>query len=439
MPSNSNSKQLQILSNEYSQLINNDLFFIAKIDTNSKILFTNQSFCKFVNKTKSELLGKYFYKQIHSYDQDAIKIIIKNLNKKSSTKIVQQKVLTKEGIQWIDWVFTALFDEENNKTSIIAIGSNASKQKLFAETLIKNERKFRDAVRLAPFCITNLNGELLFYNQEFGKLAGFDPEKKYEGYSLLSLYRNVEDRDILFEVLRTKGFVQNYNLKLFNIHNSKKEVFVNVNLIKDINGNPSKMETTVFDNTEQINEYNILLNNKELLERKIDARTKSLSIANNTLKKKNIELENIKEVVIVQNEQLMQKNTALQELMSQISIEKENIKANIYANIDKLILPLINKLQYDTSNNNFKIINAIENNFKSITDSFGIKLNNVLTKLTTREIEICNYIKNGLSSKEISKILHISDTTVVSHRNRIRRKLNIRNTKANLATYLNTL
>ena len=45
-------------------------------------------------------------------------------------------------------------------------------------------------------------------------------------------------------------------------------------------------------------------------------------------------------------------------------------------------------------------------------------------------------IRNGLSTKEIAQLRCISPATVRRHRENIRRKIGLKNRKANLATYL---
>ena len=56
--------------------------------------------------------------------------------------------------------------------------------------------------------------------------------------------------------------------------------------------------------------------------------------------------------------------------------------------------------------------------------------------LTRRELEICRYLRNGLSSKEIAGVLSISTQSVQTHRHHIRRKLGLLNSRANLVSYL---
>jgi DNA-binding CsgD family transcriptional regulator len=53
-------------------------------------------------------------------------------------------------------------------------------------------------------------------------------------------------------------------------------------------------------------------------------------------------------------------------------------------------------------------------------------------------VKICNMIRNGLQTKEIAELCTISLATVNRHREHIRRKLGITNSKRNLVTYLQT-
>jgi DNA-binding NarL/FixJ family response regulator len=57
--------------------------------------------------------------------------------------------------------------------------------------------------------------------------------------------------------------------------------------------------------------------------------------------------------------------------------------------------------------------------------------------ITAREKEIIGYIKEGLSSKEISVKLNISMKTVEVHRHNVLKKLNIKNV-ASLVNFVNS-
>lgn len=107
-------------------------------------------------------------------------------------------------------------------------------------------------------------------------------------------------------------------------------------------------------------------------------------------------------------------------------------------------------LGYITKNSSkeemFTAIDEILNGKKYI----GLEIRNILSEqalnedesapdihsLSSREIEIIEYLKKGLSSREIAEALHITTKTVEVHRYNILKKLNLKNTAA-LVNFIN--
>ena len=81
----------------------------------------------------------------------------------------------------------------------------------------------------------------------------------------------------------------------------------------------------------------------------------------------------------------------------------------------------------------------LQYHLEELTSSFGRKITEKSVRLTPREIEICNMVKGGLTSKEISNLLNISRQTVEKHRKNIRHKLGISNKDINLTSFLQKL
>ncbi len=59
-----------------------------------------------------------------------------------------------------------------------------------------------------------------------------------------------------------------------------------------------------------------------------------------------------------------------------------------------------------------------------------------LLKLTPTEMEVCQYIQDGLTSKEIANKLFSSFETIQTHRKNIRKKMGLKGCKTPLCTYL---
>lgn len=142
-------------------------------------------------------------------------------------------------------------------------------------------------------------------------------------------------------------------------------------------------------------------------------------------------------MLLKQNKALEQKNIALREVLSHIELEKKEIKDYVITNTENLLLPIIEKIKLNGKS--LKHLNILRKCLKNLTSSFGVKVTKKETKLTSREIEVCNMIKSGLKSKEIADLLNISLRTIEKHRSHIRKKLGITNKETNLTTFLKAL
>jgi DNA-binding CsgD family transcriptional regulator len=64
------------------------------------------------------------------------------------------------------------------------------------------------------------------------------------------------------------------------------------------------------------------------------------------------------------------------------------------------------------------------------------KGHNIIISLSSMELRVAMMIKKGFTTNEIAKLMCISPYTVKTHRRNIRKKLNIKNSDINLASYL---
>ncbi|MBW2455841.1 MAG: helix-turn-helix transcriptional regulator [Deltaproteobacteria bacterium] len=84
-------------------------------------------------------------------------------------------------------------------------------------------------------------------------------------------------------------------------------------------------------------------------------------------------------------------------------------------------------------------LKLLKRGIEEITSPFIDRVSAQFMNLSPTEVTICNMIRVGLTNKEIAELRHISPVTVARHREHIRRKLGLTNTKTNLSTYLQTM
>lgn len=136
--------------------------------------------------------------------------------------------------------------------------------------------------------------------------------------------------------------------------------------------------------------------------------------------------------------ELEKKNIALREILSHIEEEKRNYKHEIRRIVENSLLPSLKKLAKDNGAMNTSYYEYLEENLQNLAFSAGSDLKS-FSRLSPREVEVCNLIKSGASSKDIATALNISLITVNKHRERIRKKLLISNKNINLSTFLKKL
>lgn len=150
-----------------------------------------------------------------------------------------------------------------------------------------------------------------------------------------------------------------------------------------------------------------------------------------------MEREEARKRLLIHAGKLEEKNIALNVILEN---RDENIKKmadTILNNFDRLVFPFHEKLNQCHRKEDMTTLLSIvrENTLESLAPlekSASIKYRH----FTPMEIQVAELIKSGKSSKEIASILTMSERSVFFHRNNIRSKLKIKNTRINLRSFL---
>ncbi|UCE66906.1 MAG: PAS domain S-box protein [Candidatus Zixiibacteriota bacterium] len=135
---------------------------------------------------------------------------------------------------------------------------------------------------------------------------------------------------------------------------------------------------------------------------------------------------------------LAEKNVAMKEILDHIEEEKAGFKQRIADNIDRTLLPVLNRMIDNPGNISESSLIFLKNGLKDLGAASG-GVAQLYSKLSNREIEICNLIKMDWTSKEIANTLKLSVATVHKHRETIRSKLGLTNKEINLQSYIKNL
>ncbi|UCD86257.1 MAG: PAS domain S-box protein [Desulfobacterales bacterium] len=149
------------------------------------------------------------------------------------------------------------------------------------------------------------------------------------------------------------------------------------------------------------------------------------------------ELKIKQDAVKAKAKELGEANKALRVLMKQRNEEKREFEEKILSNVKELIAPYVDKLKksgLDTKPMTY--LRILESNLNDIVSPFVHQLSSKYSALTPKEIQVAQLIREGNNTREIAELLSSSKRTIECHRQSIRNKFGIKDTKANLRSYL---
>ncbi|MBP7652000.1 PAS domain S-box protein [Candidatus Dependentiae bacterium] len=374
------------------------------------LTFVNREYAEYFRMSESDLIGKSFLDFIKKEDAVKIKQLLLEFDKKNNIREYEHPVIVAGNVRWHRWIDKALFDDNGKITEFQSIGRDITEE-IKTRDMLKNQELLNENILNAisdPISVIDTNMFILKTNRNCDKM--WKESKPLTGKKCYSVFHNsseVCDWCPAIETLNT-GKINSTIIPIPDLSSVKKWIEIKTWPLEDKDKRITGAIVYAKDITDSKKFVNELIINKNQLERKV--------------KERGFELEN--------------KNNAFREILSQLEMEKNEVKRQVLNNIEEFVLPIVRKIESEISENQKELIKLLNTNLKNVTDKFGSKLNNLTEQLTPRELEICNMIKNGLRSEEISKTIGISVKTVERHRFNIRKKIGIYEKGINLATYL---
>lgn len=162
----------------------------------------------------------------------------------------------------------------------------------------------------------------------------------------------------------------------------------------------------------------------------LEREKEQLTILNRTLESDNE--KKMQEITLLATN-ITQKHGVIRKISHEIQqFQRQMLRANLTNNLQKL------RKELDAFINDDREWQRFEQRFASLFPDFQQQLLHRFPTLTPAEIRVCLLLKAGLSTKEISTALCISERAVEGHRLSLRKKLDLNRTNS-LATFIQSL
>jgi PAS domain S-box-containing protein len=379
-----------------------ELLFIFSPDMS--ITYANPPCCEHFNRKLEYLQGENFLNFVFDEDREAFRKALGELNAEHPVLTYEYPTTNAQGeTAWHGWTTRSIFSTAGKLMEFQAIGRDITQHRQSEKALLEAKHRYESIVedQMELVCRYLPDYTLTFVNESYCQYHGKRREELI-GKDFTSTIGLVDFKNI-------KGFL--------NSATPENPIQTTAQCIHKNDGEILWVEwrrRALFDN--KLNMLEIQSVGRDVTE---------LKKAEKALREK--------------NEQLERKNAALTEVLEQIEQKKQQIKNEVIANTEELLIPLIDLLESKGSKLDSQYLNLLKRSLEDLTSSFGRKVTEKTLKYTPRELQICNMIRRGLSSKEIANLLNLSLNTVGRHRHSIRKKANITNDKVNLNTFLKSL
>jgi len=149
--------------------------------------------------------------------------------------------------------------------------------------------------------------------------------------------------------------------------------------------------------------------------------------------------EALKEELASTSKKLSETETALRVLLERRDQDLSLTREELSAKLREQILPYLEHLKKaQLTPEQADFVELIETNLKNFYDPAYARLSSASYNLSPTERKVAQLIRDGKTNKEIAKLLHLSKSTILTHRHHVRAKLGIRNKKVNLRSLLNS-
>ncbi len=395
-------KELRKSEKKYRSFLENLADGCYVLNGELRYIFINDAACNMIGKTKEEILNAKITDLFPGFEQSEFYKLYVNCLENQRSGILEDSFQTYDGRTGFYNVRVSIVPE-----GILVVARDITDKKKAEQALRESEQRFRGAFEYSAtgMALIGTDGRLFKVNNRLCDMLGYTQDELIgRNFVDISYPDDIEAalshfNRMIDEVINSAQFECRY------LHKNDDIVWciISNSVAYQSNGKSKYLISQVQDITEQKKAEQIIRDANRRLER--------------------------------EGELLERKNVAFNMILSHIEQEKYKVRKQIASSIDRILVPTLRNLVNEDCTVNETCYDVLLEGLHDITSMIG-GTQYLYSRLSKREVLICNLIKQGKPSKIIADELGITVKTVQKHRQTIRKKLGITNTTVNLITFL---
>jgi PAS domain S-box-containing protein len=243
---------LRELQRQYQAVVEGQTEVICRLSPDGRLLFVNDTFCRFLGLAKEELLGKVWTPRAHPEDVERVQSELGRLSPKNPVVVVENRVRSEEGmLRWIQFINRGFFDTDGKLLEIQAVGRDVTERKYAEDRLKESEERYRGIFDESVVAIFVLDKDKSFINaNEAGlELIGYSREELL-GMHIAQVDAEPDDTLDAQRTVLSGRRITNYEHRLRRKNGTVVEALNNSRPLMDSFGNVAGILTTLIDITD---------------------------------------------------------------------------------------------------------------------------------------------------------------------------------------------
>ena len=169
-------KALRESEARYRSIVEDQAEFIVRWKPDYTIVYSNDAYCRYFDRSRKELIGFNFLKFIPESDRADVINKIQSLTPEEPSKMDEHRSFRPDGsISWLSWTDHAIFDSQGQVTEYQSVGHDITLRKMAETALKKSQERLELALHGANLGIWdyNFNTGLVYINERWANLMGY--------------------------------------------------------------------------------------------------------------------------------------------------------------------------------------------------------------------------------------------------------------------------
>lgn len=169
-------EKLQVSEARYRGIVEDQTEFITRFRTDGTLIFLNDSYARYLNKSTADLEGRHHIPGINGEDNAELNHALQSLDKDHTVTTTECRVPDESGtVRWISWTIRALFDSEGAIYEYQGVGKDVTEKKA-AAAHIKNYIRNMEFLARTSAAFADMGDDENIYQYMADRVAELEPK-----------------------------------------------------------------------------------------------------------------------------------------------------------------------------------------------------------------------------------------------------------------------